>query len=207
MAEIVIAFEYIHSRNIIFRDLKPENVLIDSFGHIKITDFGFAKKLKKEGKTYTTCGTPECLAPEVILGLGQDKAVDYWALGILMYELLNGNTPFHADTYKETYQKILKSSVEFPKKISKEAKDLLQQLLEKDPKSRIGCLKNGINDIKNHKWFKNIKWDQIQNRNVKSPFIIEIDDESDTKYFGQYKDSFDKPIKLTKEELDLFKDF
>jgi serine/threonine protein kinase len=133
--------------------------------------------------------------------------VDYWALGILMYELLVGYTPFHADSYKETYQKILKSSVVYPKKLSSSAVDLLEKFLEKDPTARIGCLKNGIADIKNHKWFKSIKWDQIQSRSVKSPFIIEIDDEADTKYFGQYKDSFDQSSQLTKEEMDQFEDF
>jgi len=207
VAEIIIAFEFLHKKNIIYRDLKPENVLIDRTGHIKITDFGFAKNLKNARKTLTTCGTPECLAPEVILGLGQDKAVDFWALGILIYELLIGVTPFNAQSNKEIYQNIIKKKVLFPKKISSSAKDLILRLLEKDPKARLGCTKLGIDEIKRHKWFSNIKWDKVANRTIKPPIEVQVTSENDLKYFPQYKDSVENLDEISKEEQNLFKEF
>lgn len=181
--------------------------MIDKTGHIKITDFGFAKQIKPGTRTFTTCGTPECLAPEVILGLGQDKAVDYWALGILTYELLHGFTPFHSDTSKEVYQNIIRSNVHFPIKLSSSGKDFILQLLEKDPKARLGCGEKGIEDIKNHVWFKGLKWETVYKRTIKTPFIIELNDEGDTKYFSEYEETKDDPKKLTEEEQEFFKDF
>jgi len=124
-AEIVLALEYLHSKNIVYRDLKPENLLIDKDGHMKITDFGFAKVV--EDRTWTLCGTPEYLAPEIIQSKGHGKAVDWWALGILIYEMLAGYPPFYDENPFGIYQKILAGKIEFPRHFDPNAKDLVKK--------------------------------------------------------------------------------
>jgi serine/threonine protein kinase len=116
-AHIITIFEYLHSKNIIYRDLKPENVLINTNGYLKLADFGFAKII--DGKTYTLCGTPEYLAPEIILNKGHGKPVDWWTLGILIYEMLVGIDPFNDDDPMMIYQKIIKGKIKFPKSIDR----------------------------------------------------------------------------------------
>lgn len=116
-SHIITIFEYLHTKNIIYRDLKPENILINTNGYLKLTDFGFAKII--EGKTYTLCGTPEYLAPEIILNKGHGKPVDWWTLGILVYEMLVGIDPFNDDDPMMIYQKIIKGKIKFPKSIDK----------------------------------------------------------------------------------------
>eukprot|EP00356_Strombidium_inclinatum_P002629 CAMPEP_0170478722 /NCGR_PEP_ID=MMETSP0208-20121228/211_1 /TAXON_ID=197538 /ORGANISM="Strombidium inclinatum, Strain S3" /LENGTH=285 /DNA_ID=CAMNT_0010751027 /DNA_START=11 /DNA_END=870 /DNA_ORIENTATION=- len=142
--------------NIIYRDLKPENILIDPEGYLKLTDFGFAKYC--ETRTYTLCGTPEYLAPEVLLNKGHGKPVDWWTLGILTYEMIAGIDPFNDDDPMAIYQKILKGKIKFPRDFDKDAKSLVKHLLVADVTKRYGCLKNGSNDIKNHRWFKSLDW-------------------------------------------------
>jgi len=155
-AQVTLMFEYLHSMMIIYRDLKPENLLISDDGYLKLTDFGFAKVL--EGRTYTLCGTPEYLAPEILLNKGHGKAVDWWTLGILIYELNAGIDPFSADDPMEIYRKILKGSLKFPRNFDSNAKSIVKHLLVADLSKRYGNLKNGANDIKNHRWFVNIDW-------------------------------------------------
>jgi len=116
-AQVVSMFEYLHSKNIIYRDLKPENILIDEDGYLKLTDFGFAKYV--ESRTYTLCGTPEYLAPEMLLNKGHGKPVDWWTFGILLYEMLAGIDPFSDDDPMLIYQKILKGKVKFPRSFDK----------------------------------------------------------------------------------------
>ena len=116
-AHITTIFEYLHGKNIVYRDLKPENILINTNGYLKLTDFGFAKIV--EGKTYTLCGTPEYLAPEIILNKGHSKPVDWWCLGILVYEMLVGIDPFNDDDPMMIYQKIIKGKIKFPTNIDK----------------------------------------------------------------------------------------
>jgi protein kinase X len=114
-AQIVVVFDYLHSKNIIYRDLKPENILINIDGFLKVTDFGFAKRIADSGKTFTICGTPEYLAPEIILNKGHSKPVDWWTLGILLYEMVVGIDPFNDDDPMAVYQKIIKGVLKFPK--------------------------------------------------------------------------------------------
>merc|ERR1712226_167374 len=144
-ADIVLGLAYLHGLGIAYRDLKPENILLDSNGHAKITDFGFAKKI--DYKTWTLCGTPEYLAPEIILSQGHNQGVDWWALGILIFELLAGYPPYFDDDPLSIYRKILAGKLKFPYHFDKKAKDLIKKLLVADTTKRLGMKKNGAADI------------------------------------------------------------
>ena len=121
-------FEYLHSKNIIYRDLKPENILITKTGYLKLTDFGFAKFLD-EGKTYTLCGTPEYLAPEIIMNKGHGKPVDWWTMGVLLYEMLVGIDPFNDEDPMMIYQKIIKGKIYYPNTMDRDAKSLIKSFV------------------------------------------------------------------------------
>jgi protein kinase A len=190
IAHIITVFEYLHSKNIIYRDLKPENILINKNGYLKLTDFGFAKQLDSEkAKTYTLCGTPEYLAPEIILNKGHGKAVDWWTLGILLFEMLVGIDPFSDDEPMKTYQKILKGKINFPKEIDKDAKSLIKHLLVQDTTKRYGCLKNGVKDILNHRFFDGFDWKNFVYLSMEAPYIPQIKNDEDTSNFEKYPES------------------
>lgn len=205
-AEIVSALEYLHTRCIVYRDLKPENLLLDKDGHLKITDFGFAKKLTD--RTWTLCGTPEYLAPEIIQSKGHNKAVDWWALGVLIYEMLAGYPPFYDDNPFGIYEKILSGKIEWARHLDPIAKDLIKKLLVQDRTKRLGNMKSGAEDVKRHRWFKGIEWQDVLLRKLKAPIIPKVMYEGDTSNFDDYPEMDWKAIRpLEESELKLFEDF
>ena len=166
-AECILALEELHRNNIIYRDLKPENILLDSDGHVKLTDFGLSKIMgddDKKKKAYTFAGTPNYLAPEIILEKGYSKEVDWWSLGAILYEMLVGVQPFHNNNHQKLLDNILYKDLRFPETLSKNAKDLVTKLLERNPQKRIGSGPNGTDDIKNHKFFTQINWDALSKK-------------------------------------------
>ncbi|KAI9310596.1 kinase-like domain-containing protein, partial [Dichotomocladium elegans] len=185
-AEIVMAIEYLHQMDIIYRDLKPENILLDAMGHIRITDFGFAKVV--EDRTWTLCGTPEYIAPEIIQSKGHSKAVDWWALGILIYEMLAGRPPFYADTHMGIYERILACKFKCPKHFDKPSKDLIKGLLVSDRSRRLGNLRGGVQDIVQHRFFHGTNWEGLLNRTVLAPIVPAFANDHDTNNFQKYPD-------------------
>ncbi|KAM9959051.1 hypothetical protein ACTFIR_000102 [Dictyostelium discoideum] len=168
-AEIVCGLEYLHNCGIIYRDLKPENILLTSDGHIVLTDFGISKEglVSDNDRTATFCGTPEYLAPEVLLGKGYGKAVDWWSFGTLVYEMLSGLPPFYSQDVREMYQKIMNEDLKFTPQFSPDARDFITSLLERDPNKRLRDTKV----VKSHPFFKGIDWDKCVKKELTPPFI------------------------------------
>ncbi|CAK9110254.1 cAMP-dependent protein kinase catalytic subunit (Dd GPK2) (DdPK3) [Durusdinium trenchii] len=191
------AFAHIHGKNIIHRDLKPENILLCPNGYSKLTDFGFAKIVEPGTRTYTLCGTPEYIAPEVLLNKGHGKPVDWWTLGILVYEMICGQPPFCDEDPMGIYQKILAGKVYFPKYFDKNAKSLVKKLLVADLSKRFGNLKDGAADILQSKWFSTYELPKMEAMEYPAPYKPSMKDDNDVSNFEDIPDSTDMPPKVT----------
>lgn len=200
-AEIFLALDHLHKHNIIYRDLKPENILIDKEGHIKLTDFGLAKVLAdQDDRAHTFCGTPEYLAPEVLLQKGHGFEVDWWSFGTTLYEMLVGIPPFYSTNVQEMYDKILNAELVIPERFaSVEAQDILARLLERDPKKRLGS--KSSDEIRNHPFFADINWDDLYNKRITPPWVPNIKDDADTRYFDEEFTTMDPVDSVSKESL------
>ena len=210
-ANIILVLEYLHNRNLIYRDLKPENLLLDSTGYLKVTDFGFAKYVPD--RTFTLCGTPEYLAPEIINSAGHGKAADWWAFGVLLFEMLCGyvsllcaacsgrlcstspliypppfpsQPPFFDESPWGIYEKILAGNFSFPPHVDPVARDLIRRLLSSDRSKRLGNLRNGAQDVKNHQWFEGVDWNAVERRLIPAPIVPRIKSTSDSQNFERY---------------------
>ena len=169
-AEIVLGLEHMHNKFVIYRDLKPENILIDIDGHIKLTDFGLSKdQMSRTTLTNSFCGSPEYMSPEMLTGAGHSRAVDFYSLGALLYEMLTGLPPFYDQNRKIMYTRIQIESVKYPSYLSQKAKSLITQLLIKEPQKRMGSLR-GFEEIKAHPWCSVINWDRFLSKKNLPPF-------------------------------------
>lgn len=186
IGEIGMALGHLHSKGYIYRDLKPENVLLDDEGHMCLTDFGLAKDVQEGEKTDTFCGTPEYLAPEIIQGFGHDKAVDWWTLGILLYELTVGIPPFYSKNVNEMYNKIQHGTLRFPPFLSEPCKNIITLLLDRNPKKRLGSIKD-FEDVQAHKFFEGIDWQDLFDKKIKPSFKPQVKkgDDLDTSQFDE----------------------
>lgn len=137
-AEILEAFEYLHDQDFVFRDVKPENILLDIDGHIKLTDFGLSKRIRKGSKSHSFCGSPEYMCPEILTGKGHNRSADLYCLGAFLFELMTGTPPFYSTNQSDLYKRIINDSIDFSKfKFSPSLENLLKNLLQKDPANRI----------------------------------------------------------------------
>ncbi|GMT11921.1 hypothetical protein PFISCL1PPCAC_3218 [Pristionchus fissidentatus] len=200
-AEIVLALGYLHHLNIVYRDMKLENLLLDKDGHIKIADFGLCKEdISYSDRTSTFCGTPEYLAPEMcVMQVLEDndygRAVDWWGVGVVMYEMMCGRLPFFSKDHKKLFELIMLGDLRFPSKLSQEAKQLLTGLLVKDPTQRLGGGPDDALEITQQPFFESIDWPRLYNKEIEPPFKPLVQSETDTTYFDREFTS--EPVQLT----------
>ncbi|XP_054726065.1 cAMP-dependent protein kinase catalytic subunit 2-like isoform X1 [Anastrepha obliqua] len=206
-AQVFLGLEYLHFVHLIYRDLKPENIMLDEKGYIKITDFGFAKKVKT--RTMTLCGTPEYFAPEIIQAKPYGSCVDWWSFGVLVYEMVFGSSPFskYSRDKMVMYAKICEGDYKMPQIFSTALKDLIFNLLQVDLSRRFGSLINGNKDIKDHAWFKAIDWFAILNQEVHAPYIPEMMQPDDFYSFDRFPEHTRTPQSKFCRHCDLFEEF
>ncbi|XP_052083237.1 protein kinase C iota type-like isoform X2 [Mytilus californianus] len=208
-AEICLALNFLHERGIVYRDLKLDNVLLDHDGHVKLTDYGMCKEgLVPGDRTNTFCGTPNYIAPEVLRGEEYDFSVDWWALGVLMFEMLAGRSPFdvvggaeNPDQNTEDYlfQVILEKTIRIPRSLSVKAASILKGFLNKNPVERLGCHpQTGFSDIMSHPFYRSISWDQLEQKQIKPPYKPELKSDRDLEHFD--KAFTDEPVQLTPDD-------
>ncbi|XP_038242796.1 protein kinase C theta type isoform X2 [Dermochelys coriacea] len=181
-AEIICGLQFLHSKGIIYRDLKLDNVLLDKDGHIKIADFGMCKEnMFEDAKTSTFCGTPDYIAPEILLGQKYNTAVDWWSFGVLLYEMLIGQSPFHGQDEEELFQSIRMDNPFYPRWLNKDAKDILVKLFVREPERRLGAKGN----IRQHAFFQEINWEVLEERAMEPPFKPRVKSTSDCSNFDK----------------------
>ncbi|XP_043570060.1 protein kinase C theta type isoform X1 [Chiloscyllium plagiosum] len=181
-AEIICGLQFLHAKGIIYRDLKLDNVLLDLDGHIKIADFGMCKEnISNDARTSTFCGTPDYIAPEILLGQRYSMSVDWWSFGVLLYEMLIGQSPFHGNDEDELFQSIRTDDPIYPRSLGKEAKDILIKLFVREPERRLGVK----GSIRQHAFFRDINWQALENREVEPPFKPTVKSSSDCSNFDK----------------------
>ncbi|XP_065113834.2 ribosomal protein S6 kinase beta-2-like [Paramisgurnus dabryanus] len=187
LGEITLALGHLHSKGIIYRDLKPENIMLNHEGHIKLTDFGLCKESIHDGSvTHTFCGTIEYMAPEILTRSGHNRAVDWWSLGALMFDMMTGSPPFTAENRKKTIDKILKCKLNLPPYLTPDAKDMIKKLLKKNPAQRLGSSKADCGDIQKHHFFRQIKWDDLLNKRIEPPYLPALQSDDDVSQFDSH---------------------
>jgi protein kinase N len=212
---VVLGLQYLHENKIIYRDLKLDNLLLDTDGYVKIADFGLCKEGMGFGdRTGTFCGTPEFLAPEVLTETSYTRAVDWWGLGVLIFEMLVGESPFPGDDEEEVFDSIVNDEVRYPRFLSLESIAIMRRLLRKNPDRRLGASEKDAEDVKKQAFFRNVSWDDLLMRKIKPPFVPTITGFEDVSNFDEEFTS-EKPVltppkdvrALTNDEQTLFQNF
>lgn len=212
---VVLGLQYLHENNIIYRDLKLDNLLLDTDGYVKIADFGLCKEGMGWGdRTGTFCGTPEFLAPEVLTETSYTRAVDWWGLGVLIFEMLVGESPFPGEDEGEVFDSIVNDEVRYPRTLTLEAIALMRRLLRKNPERRLGSSERDAEDVKKQAFFRNVNWEQLLLRKVKPPFVPTINNLEDVSNFDSEFTSEQavltppkEPRPLTSTDHKMFTDF
>jgi len=180
---VALALVHLHARRIVYRDLKPENLVFNSHGYVVIIDFGFAKVLDESAKTYTLCGTPQYLAPEIVKSQGHGFSADWWAFGILLYEMLTGSPPFEDASAMGIYKQIMTNQITYPLAIRGKAKEIISKLLVSAPSKRLGGGKGGAPEVLDDAFFSAYDWDKLERHAYEPPWVPVLSDGDDTSHF------------------------
>ena len=211
ITQVTLALDHVHSKGFIYRDLKPENLLIRDDGYLRLTDFGFAKALKPGERAYTVCGTPDYLAPETLRQQGCNRAADFWAIGVLLFEMMTGYPPFHGQTHSDLYRRITAGRMRsFPRQFDEDAADLVKRLLKQSEGERIGVGAEGIQKIRRHPFFKGFSWTSVleQSLEMTRPDVAPDADKGPEDVKAPVKvECLEQPCHLSLAEQELFKAF
>ncbi|CAN8025490.1 unnamed protein product [Ixodes persulcatus] len=192
-AEIVCALKFLHKKGIVYRDLKLDNLCIDSEGHVRIIDFGMCKLKVYRKQPRAFCGTPEYMAPEIIRGLHYNQSVDWWSFGILTYEMLIGQSPFNGTDEDELFWSVCNEEAYYPRFLSREAKSMLVLLLDKNPEKRLGMAGCSAGDVCDQPFFRPINWEKLEKKEVEPPFKPKLKSTADVSNFDS-DFTMEKPV-------------